>query len=202
MLLKVTYFFRCKDQGWSESHYGDHVDYTTAGVNALALANARLGLLTSDAYIIARRISKPDTKRDSVVTLYPIGSDDELIGEAEGNVANLKCNQPSDAVIFEVRASPALKNRVYLRGIPDTYIVSGEFTPAAAWTTQAVGNAVGTYLSRLKEGGWYVKAKDAESEGGFSYSFITDGAVLGLTSRKTGRPFGLRRGRRSNRRVA
>lgn len=195
---RATMFFRCSDQGWSETHYAiadTHQDVYDA---LLALANKRKACMPPDCFIIGLRVSATDTKRDSILNIFPAATGVGSLQGAYGGVAGPeRVNQASDALICELRFDPATKNRIFLRGLPDSLIVSGVFAPDVGFT-QALTGAGGFLSALLNSTIWRVRTKTPT---GFSYSSATSFAQQALTSRKTGRPFGLRRGRRSKRRA-
>lgn len=195
-VFRGTMFLRSGDQGWTEGYFLDQPDHDGAR-NALGiLALRRTHILSTDAHIQAVRVSNIDSPRDSLLTRYTEGATPERQGDYGGGIDPEPCNQPSDAAIIELVSTPARKGRIYLRGIPDALIASGAFTPDAEWLA-AFNTLAASWGATIRDGSFRVRTKDPA--GGAFFSVITQVNLMGLTTRRTGRPFGLRRGRRGTR---
>lgn len=199
-IMKHTIFFRQGDRGWSESYWRDNPSHAEGLTQALALMNQRLRLMPGDCEIHAIRVSQPGLPRDSLLErpLTVTGTIPRGIYPADPSTAVV--NQATDAFVVELIAAADRKNRIYLRGIPDTLINSGVFVGDPAWAARFNGPAP-SFESLLVTNNWLVRVKSPVA-GAFLTQPISSIRGTILTSRKTGRPFGLHPGRRGRRAAA
>lgn len=189
-----TLFFRANDNGWSETYYRADQGHAEAMSKTKELLIKRLALSPPMVTCIGARVSALGNPRDSVnfipnTAQYSAGGYTTAPLQVGINLAN-------DALLIELRSSPARKNRKFLRGMPDDLFQDGVFAPPDAWMDTFDANAgfAGTLRSALN--GWSVKCRVATVNPPYTLSEITEVVPLRATSRRTGRPFGQSAGRR------
>lgn len=136
--------------GWSESHWvNTPANVTIADIRALA--QPRANLLSSLASITGYRIQSFSIVGNKLI---PEGSRSGRILIPGGSQAGL--NMPQDALSIFMTASGAVNvSRQSLRGMPDDYIVNGEFTPNTGYLSR-----VRTYMNALVNQGWKFVGRD------------------------------------------
>lgn len=192
MTMKCTAFFRLGDAGWSETYYNAATVYTDAQTRFIALMNARMALCPDSVFVSGLRISDPSVSGDSLT--IPISAVNSQGTFETFTTQDTSVNLAADALLLQLFASPAAKNRKFLRGIPRECITDGRYTPAEAegWTLQL--NAYIDHLAQPGANRWLVRTRP---NGGLATYFpILSVQVIRPTTRKAGRPFGLQRGRR------
>jgi hypothetical protein len=186
----VQLFFKDEDgSGWSETWWWNGATYAdtlaawqfdTLG----SILDARLALMTNKTQCTYVRVSDSTEKRDTLVKGYT-GDDakgtytptagDSLPAD-DGLLIRLQGMEDGKPVF-------ALKT---LRALPEECVTDGKFTPTTAW-----GTAYDTFRTAFISQGRIVLKKGS----GVVSVTIDDVVQLHMSQRKTGRPFGLSRGR-------
>lgn len=168
-------------RGWSEAYYPIGPSIDDADANMQAVINARIAMLPPNYVIAWARVDNPDTPRDSKFVssiAYP----------APGTYAPTPptyLEKTEAATLWEFVGSPTIKNRKFIHGLVNVDITNGDtYTP-----TPALGTATTAWASAVMA--------NCFAWGGPSLLYIPIVQVLvkGLTTRRVGRPFGLRPGR-------
>lgn len=128
--------------GWSESFYNNLLGQS--GIREFEkLCQARAGLLPRHGAIVGQRYQIVNEK----------GGSSTGAARFSGRVSE-EPDMPQMALLLRIGTGSGENIRpVYLRGMPDSMIFSGEYAPTAGFTT-----ALNTYLSELN--GWYFKGRD------------------------------------------
>lgn len=136
--------------GWSESHWvNTPANVTLADIEALA--QPRANLLSSLASITGYRIQTFTLVGNKMI---PEGSRSGRILIPGGSQAGL--NMPQDGLsIFMTAAGAVNVSRQVLRGMPDDYIVNGEYSPNVGYSSR-----VRTYINALINQAWKFVGRD------------------------------------------
>lgn len=189
--FQCSFFFRVNDAGWSESFITQAEEHLAAGVLANNLFLKRLATLPPDVTAQAIRISLHGGARDSFTIPTPAPAN---VGTFNPDTGNATINMPEDALLCPLISTFTKKGRLFLRGVPDGQIKSGKYTPTPAYTAALEG--AGNFFDTLKSGAWFM-ARRANPNGVpalYNYLPITGYSILRATTRRCGRPFGLRPG--------
>lgn len=122
-----------KQFGWSEIHWWLGVAPTldAAVASATALGRARVGLLGSNGYLKAIRLSDDAVKRDSLL-IVPRDADAHTTSLPSRSTWDLVCDQPNAAVLMRILNIPVKRKNFYLAGIPDLVIRTSPAGPSLA----------------------------------------------------------------------
>lgn len=115
--------------GWSESFYlsidsflaAESLINSDSGITPLGLCKARANLLPSSAQIIGQRLQQ----------LNPVGRS-QTYSKLWNGASGQDCDVPQMALLTRIPAVGTNNVRPYIiRGIPDVFVVDGEFRPSA-----------------------------------------------------------------------
>lgn len=188
---QVQLFFQDKDGGgWSEfwwwhgTSYQDTLDSWTSTVLGNML-DLRLAMVCPSISCTYTRVSDSTVKRDTLVKAYTLdqgkGTYEPTAGtdSMPGEVAVLLRLQGviADAPVFTLKP---------LRGIPEDCVLDGVYNP-----TLAFSSALNDFISSFTgQGRIVLKTGDTVTE-----TAVDSIVAMHMSRRKTGRPFGLSRGR-------
>lgn len=184
-IYKGNIFLRQQDSGWSETYWITAADSAAALVKAVAIKNARRGILPVSSWVQGIRVSNIAIRGDSRLATDVTYPQAGAWGDVDTDVAI-----PNLAIEVIKVNTDLYRSFTYLHSIDEAQVTNGVFTPTtpfgvayAVWTGAVRDNAV-----------LYVRDKTNPT------SFITvaiDNIVYRrVRSHKTGRPFGLPVGRR------
>jgi hypothetical protein len=181
-------FFVMGSAGWTEKYYLLGSNLTAAAANLVAVANARFPILHSDGVILTGTISEMSTRGDSttVFSIPKVGTAVDTAGWLQTDVA----------VLVKWQVGVYNRNKTFVRGIPVGQTGANEYIP----TLTFIG-LMSTYLSAVVANCQMpitsVNPTPPPARTITSFMSITNGAPAAvLHRRKSGRPFGLPRGRR------
>ncbi len=181
-----TLFFSGGSSGWTESYYLIGPDYSTCLTQLAAIAAARKAILQLDCSIVHAFVSNIYVRGDS----FPTNS-----ANGVGTWPTSPAFMPLDyAIQMTWTGGVYSRNKTFLRGFPIEMQTDGAYLPTSPYAT-AVSNyeleiVTNCYIRQL--------VPNPTPPPAMIYQFV---AVLGgsprfgLARRKTGRPFGLPRGR-------
>lgn len=136
--------------GWSESHWVNTPANVTVA-NITDIGQPRANLLSSLATITGYRIQGFTLVGNKMI---PESSRSGRVLIPGGSTAGL--NMPQDGVSIIMSAAGAVNtSRSVLRGMPDDYIVNGEFTPNLGYLSR-----MQTYINALISQGWKFVGRD------------------------------------------
>jgi hypothetical protein len=184
--LLGTLFFLQSDQnvGWSESYYLIGSDYTAAGADLFVLLNTRLALLRPTVLCTRARVSDTLIRGDAYLEIgLPSAGTWNPTGSAD--------SEPWTCLFLRRSSGVLYFSNLFLHGVPEDQIVNGNYSPTGPYIT--VVNQFVAALKNLTE--LWVRNKQPPPVGKIRVP-VTRVVVEGLTPKKVGRPFGLRRGRR------
>lgn len=182
----ATMFINYANVGWSESYPMLETDAPTAVTEWGHIVTARLPLLGTDAEIVGDRISDTDIKGDSIPSgqVYP----------KPGTGGSVCFPQFDIGLRIKVTESTFTHrgNRWY-RGIPTVDFTGGVFTPTAGFNT-----ALAAFQTALTTNHVCIASRIHGAVAPPFYNYYLIGTFFPPVddSKKTGRPFGLARGRR------
>lgn len=123
---RLTYMFKSKEYGWSESYYVDGETFAIAKAEAEELGKVRLGLCGLGVSMDAVRISDTTLFRD--YGLSPLG-----LSTGEEDTTSASHVKPYNSLLCNLVNGP-YRNRVFLRGIPSgDYLGDDPLNLGAAW---------------------------------------------------------------------
>ena len=180
--------FGAVNNGWTEKYYLLASSPAGAAGNLLAVIADRLAMLHVDCVVQTAFISDVATRGDSI----------QIVGASEpGTAAGATGFLDLDlALLIKWQVGVYLRNKTFVRGVPLVQQLNGVWTFVSGygslvetWIATVLSNCVFPITTRnLTPPPNYIKA---------SYAAATDGITNPLVARrKTGRPFGLPRGRR------
>lgn len=196
--FRATLFFRNGDAGWSENYFCNAADHDAADDKLVALRTIRLRLSTIDVHCVARRVSSMDAARDGRVEVHDLITDDAHKGtHGKTDEPPQKTNLATDALLIHLTNNWTAFNRIFIRGLPDGVMQSnGQGPEYTAWKPKLLDPATGMFQHLIAQG-WLIRRKVLV--GGYQLMPITKCVIGHFTTRKVGRPFGLRPGRRGMR---
>jgi hypothetical protein len=184
---KGTLFFQnAGSYGWTESYYLQGADYTTCVAQLVDIATARRGILQLDLNITHATVSNIYVRGDSFPATGAIGV---------GTWPTSAQYMPLDyAIQVNWTAGVYTRNKTFLRGFPLEQQTDGAYVPTSPfitafglWEVSVVANAL------VRQ---YVPNPTPPPAMVYQFNPITAGlAKFYLARRKSGRPFGLPRGR-------
>jgi hypothetical protein len=156
--------------GWSESWYQPGNDIpaaialaqkgTAGGVaNRVGIFAARAALLGLGASLVGFRVQ----------TVDPVGPSQSGILNFPGE-ASVKQDIPQMALLFKIGSDRANFRRLIIRGIPDMYVVEGEFVNSGTNPLQ-----ITQFLSSLND--WYFRGRDLSQVAPRILTIAADGTV-------------------------
>lgn len=168
MLFKITHLFNYtnndgKAAGWSETWYLESSSSGNASNSAKVLAPLRAGMLGNGASIIGWRVQQIGKKAFVVQSTFPGG---------------LATNQDIPQMALECKVyGVGVENVKYfqLRGIPDSIVLSGSYSPSSQFTTNLTAwgnglNANGFSFNCLDQTLLPVKINNILTNGSFGLS--------------------------------
>ncbi len=102
---------------------------------AVRLANLRTNLMGRNVEMVSVRLSDDAVLRDSILVLPATATDGDTRLKTFSTDKDLRADQPNSAVLLRLLNSPGIWKNMYLAGIPDDVIVTGDTTsvpPVAA----------------------------------------------------------------------
>lgn len=189
--FKCTAFFESsQEEGWTEGYYYQGNDHTIA-LNAfnLMLTLYRLPLMDSRSSLRYLRVSDEAVLKDSKVQSFG-GA-----GIPGGFVSVLPRLIGSERLLIDLEATPVMRFARFLGAIPGEEVTGRNFTPDANYQS-----AINAWVLQLKAF-WLQKHRTNPGKKPAMYSYVntTDVRIVRMTTRRTGRPFGLVVGRRKRR---
>lgn len=174
--------------GWSETYFINATDYSTAATTLDGLRAARLPTLTPEVSLVGGFISDTAVKGDS----FPVSFAVPEPGTYAPTGAPKSYN-PDVALRVLYVAGTAKRGSRWVRCIPqDNVDAQGDFAPVAGFTT-----VLNNYLNQIASVvSLASKIKGAVTPPFYTLSTYTGFTKIGMESRKIGRPFSGRRGRR------
>lgn len=182
-----TLFFTSPgNSGWSESYYLQGPDYASCASQLGAVAEDRLAVLQLSLTLVRLVVSNIYLRGDA----FLVGG-----GGGPGTWPTSPEYLPLDyALLYTWQAGPYSRNKTFLRGIPLEMQTDGSFTPTSPYQTALNAyeeSVVSNCLVRQ-----YVVNPTPPPAMIYQFNVITAGTPhFNLARRKTGRPFGLPRGR-------
>jgi hypothetical protein len=185
---KGTIFFQAGSNGWTERYYMNGSSQSAAGAALLSVVVGRLAILHTGCQIVAATISDIAIRGDSIA----------LIGVAEaGTFADTAGYLDVDvALMIKWEVGVFTRNKTFLRGIPIGQTLDGNYNP-----TSPFSSLLNTYTVDVFSNCFFaipgMLNPTPPPKYLYSYGPASD-FVVGhrLARRKSGRPFGLPRGRR------
>lgn len=210
-LYVLTMFFKSQAQGWSERHF--LAGGTTSLLpTAQTLVDYRLALLPATCSLVYSRYSNMGGKRDSIPLKYPYPALGNYLGEPipPGTPAPGTTQIEVSQIAVELRVWNDVGDAAtrWVHGVPDARVTGETMTTALTIATvapPAVGDAgfsadwavrFGYYMYQIKQltqMGRKVVGLGALL-GQWQASPIADMIPRGVSVKKTGAPFGQRRG--------
>jgi hypothetical protein len=184
--LRGTLWFTAGNSGWTESYYLNGPDYSTGLTQLSAIASARLALLQLSCSIV-----------HAIVSNIYVRGDAFFVGSAVGPgtfPTETEYMPPDYALQVTWQGGAYARNRTFLRGFPLNQQTDGAYTPTSGFTT-----AFGTYENAVISNCYlrqYVPNPTPPPAMVYQFNAVLVGTIkVLLARRKTGRPFGLPRGR-------
>lgn len=181
-------FFSGSPQGFSEAYFCKGTTKDAAVLNLQALVTKRRAMLHESIDIVYSNVSQLGVKRDSY-----IAQDDVLSGDS--TITTWQPNRLADAILLRQETATGKVANRYVHGVPDGVIVNGLYDGsllAGAWDT-----VLDDYITKVKSETAYLNKVDKTDP--TTWVLVDWNKVIkrGATSKKLGRPFDLRRGRRT-----
>jgi hypothetical protein len=190
---RCTLHLECNGKGWSETYYQTNSSLDQAKDAWIELLTARMKLSGSMVKTKAIRLGIIGQPR-AVLSMTPIAP--YIQGTAVIGAAAPKVNLVADAVLIELQSQLGLKNKKFLRGLPDECFDSDRFVGSEDFDANFFGGPA-SYRGILTNGTWVTRTKNPAAPPAHIYTIIQDLAIISATIRKPGRPFGQARGRRA-----
>lgn len=212
-LWNLQMYFKSANQGWSERIYIPTTSATGIATAARTIVDYRLALLVPNCSLVYAKYSDVGPKADSIPLAYAYPTPGTYPGEPFVSPAtappvgsvNIEVSQIAVLVRYWTAEGKAASR--WIHGVPDAR-VDAEVLTSAIVTATAPPPAVGTltaaddwatrfgyYMYQIKSLGVY--ARKAKTLGGavqWSTDLIDAMIVRGVSVKKTGAPFGQRRG--------
>lgn len=153
--------------GWSESWY-TNLAIDSPALNAAwdALCTTRAALLANNTKIIGQRIQQVDP-------VGPVRTFENTYPGSAGSANDL----PQMALEWQMRSQGGFNRRaVVLRGVPDARVVTGEYSPSAAYNA-----ALAAYFEQLRQN-WLMRALDRTQPTKRVVIFLADSAFACVTA--------------------
>lgn len=166
--------------GWSEIYYPFGVTYDSALTAISPVISARVAILPGDCIYTYLRISDVNVRGDAYVVPRHIAG----TWESGGSLF------PDVALMIRQEATPLYRSNRYLRTVPSDQITDGVLTITPAYNTLLTA-----YYTEIIANTQHAR-RTSPVPPKLTESNITACVLRGIHSRKTGRPFGLPRGRR------
>lgn len=205
-LFQGFVYFNSNGQGWSEKYHFANSTRDTAKSKLNEIVRRRLFLTPPDVEVVYARVSLYDTPRDSKAVVGNVGPGLANTTAYGANLTSVDYHETALRVRLET-ANGQFAIREF-SGLPDTEVESdllvsaiaplhtGDIAPIPApGASVSYAEEWASFLEYLMENTSYVKA-DAVPGGTYTPDVWTDAIVLAITSRRRGRPFGMRAGRR------
>ena len=183
-----TVFFTWTDFGWTESYYLIGSAPGSAGTNLVNIVNARMALSRSDVIATRAVISDVAIRGDAILQAgFPI----------VGTNADLGTTQiPDVCLLVKWKVGVYNRNKTFLRGYPLLEGPAGAYSPSIGYPA-----AVTTYFNAVMANAVMKEPTGLNPTPPpkllYVYATVLGGVIDTLVHRrKTGRPFGLPRGRR------
>jgi hypothetical protein len=170
------------EAGWSEGFYFDSTDYSAALGQMRVLGTMRIAMLTNKVAVTYMRVSDPEVKRDVFIEGDP-NSEGMGDGEYTPTTGTADTTYPDIALLYRATTAAGKFGLHYIRGIPESCITNGFYTPQPNWTL-----ALNTFLDEVKSN--TLQRIKAGNPPVATYTAIDRANVERITRRKVGRPFG------------
>jgi hypothetical protein len=141
--IRVTFFFRQKTDGWSETYYSMNPNIVTVENEAAVLADLRSVLVSPPCEFFRIRISDDDVKRDRLIRTPNYLNNDQHLGAEPGFTS----------VRLPIQSGTLYVRSLYLRGVPDSAVQQGEYFPNGNVNFK---NGMTAFLTELRSGRWGV----------------------------------------------
>jgi hypothetical protein len=174
--------------GWNELYFFDAASYAAADISLGTISGARLATLAADCKLVGVLLSDTAVKGDSYPSAITLGP---------GSYAPsgpMTSYNPDMAIRVRFDAGTLKRSSRWVRCVPkDSVTADGEYA-----ATVAYGIAISAYLGSVKNlAQMATRIHGAVTPPFYSLSAYTDYDAVALESRKIGRPFSQRRGRRA-----
>lgn len=187
--FRGTLFFTVFNWGWSEN-YNLLIDTVVDAEAQLAsILTSRLSMMLPECTYIGGRVHNTDVKNDYnplTGTLAP-----PKAGTYTGTGTPHTMEEWTFRLAFKAVAGSIRATR-FLGGIPGDQVVNGVYTPTTAFATE-----VTAFSSLMDAGVACLATKNKTPPPNFTFTPIASFTLVGLRSRKAGRPFVPFRGRRA-----
>jgi len=182
-----TLFFSNNQSGWSESYFFNSLSYADCATALISIANARLDFLHTSISINHAYVSNIVVRGDAI--LVPAALGDGTFVDTDGYVGL------DYALLATFSVGVFSRNRTFLRGLPIGQQTDGFYTPTTPFST-----AVTAWVAQVLESCVFrqrVPNPDTPPPPTVIQYNPPSRCTLSpqLARRKTGRPFGLPRGR-------
>lgn len=175
------------ENGWSEAYYLLGNTPAAAKVQLAAIIALRTPMLSDQIEITYANVSDLGLKRESYCAL---GS--PVLGDS--TVTTWVPNNDNDCIQVRLETAAGKHADHYFHGVPDSCVVNGSYDPAAeagAWD-----DLLDLLIAGLILNCGHLTRVNPEDPSTWTIDAYTNSFKRGYTTRKTGRPFGLRPGRR------
>jgi hypothetical protein len=172
-----------------ETYWINKPDLASARTSLVALANARRALFDSECRIVYWRLSAANIKGDTDVKK---ATDPTTGSYGQGTPPVVDMMPPEVSLKVRMQYSDMFWAVRLLGFIPEECVTDGEFTPATGWNTAFtayVNLLISDTVGVFKDIHTTPVPEDPVQKG------LIEVIPLSITTRKRGRPFGLRRGR-------
>ena len=159
--FRCTLTFEAGIQGWSETFYRSSTSHGVALTKLRDLAKLRRELLGADVFIRYARVSDEAILRDSLALQLnyvqtgalsaPVGPTGGDFGQALFGAADI----PNTALVLRIEAGPLYHGAHYLRGVPDSLIV----TPDGPANLQGWASKFDAWVNELTTQGWQLRVR-------------------------------------------
>jgi len=189
---KATYFWSSEyDEGWSESFYLQGTDLAACKTIADTILTQLLALRDPTQTMVWARVSDVAVKGDSLLLSGPTAFPCAGTYTPGAGAKNLEADS---AIKLRLNATASIKNLIFLRGLTTDALTGRSYQPVTAFDT-AFNNLLTQIVTTTPV---YVRHRTSVGPPPtYSYTVINEAVVVGVTSRKPGRPFGIVRGRRT-----
>lgn len=143
-MLKCTSFWTLGNGGWSETWFRDGSDITAARNATTAYVNARCGISNQSVTCIGLRVSV--VENPAIVSRLKLA--------LAGTFASPR-DVLNAALLLEAVSADYKRRQIWLRGIPDSMLTGGVYTPSTAFAT-----ALANYVTVIGQEGFAIRAID------------------------------------------
>jgi hypothetical protein len=173
-------------EGWSETFHLRSANYAAAKADMIELWEARRPTLCDDCRLVYSYVSDEGLKGDSLLVPIPGDEHDGTYGGTDTTTL-----PPWNVVLCRLESGPLYRSLRPLRGIPSDVQLNLPVALAATYHTALV-----SFLDVMKTKCFnHIKQKPGDPDATGNYRVIVDAFVERISERRSGRPFGLLRGR-------